>query len=72
MSFGTPAVGTNVSGIRDTIGDGVIGYLASDDPSNIAEKTSSLGERSVSRNVQITCARNILKTGGRVERKGVD
>jgi len=40
MSCGTPAVGTNVCGIRDTIEDGVTGYLASDDPSDIAEKIS--------------------------------
>jgi phosphatidylinositol alpha-1,6-mannosyltransferase len=38
MSCGTPAVGTDVFGIRDTIEDGVTGYLASDDPSDIAEK----------------------------------
>jgi glycosyltransferase involved in cell wall biosynthesis len=40
MSCGTPAVGTNVFGIRDTIEEGVTGYLASDDPSDIAEKIS--------------------------------
>lgn len=40
MSCGTPAVGTNVFGIRDTIDDGVTGYLASDDPCDIAEQIS--------------------------------
>jgi len=40
MSCGTPAVGTNVFGIRDTIDDGVTGYLASDDPDDIARKIS--------------------------------
>lgn len=40
MSCGTPAVGTNVFGIRDTIEDGVTGYLTSDDPADIAEKIS--------------------------------
>lgn len=40
MSCGTPAVGTDVFGIRDTIEDGVTGYLASDYPSDIAEKIS--------------------------------
>jgi glycosyltransferase involved in cell wall biosynthesis len=40
MSCGTPAVGTNVFGIRDTIEEEVTGYLASDDPSDIAEKIS--------------------------------
>ncbi|MGZ4892519.1 MAG: glycosyltransferase family 4 protein [Halobacteriota archaeon] len=40
MSCGTPAVGTNVFGIRDTIEEGVTGHLASDDPSDIAEKIS--------------------------------
>jgi glycosyltransferase involved in cell wall biosynthesis len=40
MSCGTPAVGTNVFGIRDTIEDGVTGYLTSDNPSDIAEKIS--------------------------------
>jgi glycosyltransferase involved in cell wall biosynthesis len=40
MSCGTPAVGTNAFGIRDTIEDGVTGYLASDDPADIAEKIS--------------------------------
>jgi glycosyltransferase involved in cell wall biosynthesis len=40
MSCGTPAVGTNVSGINDTIDDGVTGYLASDDPEDIARKIS--------------------------------
>lgn len=40
MSCGTPAVGTNVFGIRDTIVDGVTGYLASDDPDDIARKIS--------------------------------
>jgi glycosyltransferase involved in cell wall biosynthesis len=45
MSCGTPAVGTNVFGIRDTIEDGVTGYLASDDPSDIAEKISKALEK---------------------------
>jgi glycosyltransferase involved in cell wall biosynthesis len=40
MSCGTPAVGTNVFGIKDTIIDGVTGYLTSDDPAIIAEKIS--------------------------------
>ena len=40
MSCGTPAVGTNVFGIRDTVDDGVTGYLASDDPDDIARKIS--------------------------------
>jgi glycosyltransferase involved in cell wall biosynthesis len=40
MSCGTPAVGTNVFGIRDTIEDGITGYLTSDDPADIAEKIS--------------------------------
>lgn len=40
MSCGTPAVGTNVFGIRDTIEDGVTGYLTSDDPADVAEKIS--------------------------------
>lgn len=40
MSCGTPAVGTNVFGIRDTIEDGVTGYLTSDDPADIAKKIS--------------------------------
>ncbi len=40
MSCGTPAVGTAVFGIKDTIEDGVTGYLASDDPSDIADKIS--------------------------------
>jgi glycosyltransferase involved in cell wall biosynthesis len=40
MSCGTPAVGTDVFGIRDTIEDGVTGYLTSDDPADIAEKIS--------------------------------
>jgi len=40
MSCGTPAVGTNVLGIKDTIDDGVTGYLASDDPDDIASKIS--------------------------------
>jgi glycosyltransferase involved in cell wall biosynthesis len=45
MSCGTPAVGTNVFGIRDTIEDGVTGYLTSDDPSDIAEKISQALEK---------------------------
>ena len=40
MSCGTPAVGTNVFGIRDTIIDGVTGYLTSDDPATIAKQIS--------------------------------
>jgi glycosyltransferase involved in cell wall biosynthesis len=40
MSCGTPVVGTDVFGIRDTIENGVTGYLASDDPGDIAEKMS--------------------------------
>ena len=40
MSCGTPAVGTDVFGIRDTIEDGVTGYLTSDDPADIAERIS--------------------------------
>ncbi len=40
MSCATPAVGTNVFGIRDTIIDGVTGYLTSDDPTDIAKKIS--------------------------------
>ena len=38
MSCGTPAVGTAVFGIKDTIEEGITGYLASDDPSDIADK----------------------------------
>ncbi len=45
MSCGTPAVGTNVFGISDTIEDDVTGYLASDDPSDIAEKISKALEK---------------------------
>jgi glycosyltransferase involved in cell wall biosynthesis len=45
MACGTPAVGTNVFGISDTIEDGVTGYLASDDPSDIAEKISTALEK---------------------------
>ncbi len=37
MSCGTPAVGTAVFGIRDTIEEGVTGYLTSDDPNDIAD-----------------------------------
>jgi len=40
MSCGTPAVGTHVLGIRDTVDDGVTGYVASDDPDDIARKIS--------------------------------
>jgi glycosyltransferase involved in cell wall biosynthesis len=45
MACGTPAVGTNVFGISDTIEDDVTGYLASDDPSDIAEKISTALEK---------------------------
>ncbi len=38
MSCGTPAVGTAVFGIKDTIEEGVTGYLTSDDPTDIADK----------------------------------
>jgi len=38
MSCGTPAVGTAVFGIKDTIEDGVTGYVTSDDPADIADK----------------------------------
>jgi len=41
MSCGTPAVGTSVFGIKDTIEDGITGYLTSDDPADIAEKISA-------------------------------
>ncbi len=40
MFCGTPAVGTNVFGIRDTIEDGVTGYLTSADPEDIGNKIS--------------------------------
>ena len=40
MFCGTPAVGTNVFGISDTIADGVSGYLTSTDPEDIANKIS--------------------------------
>ncbi len=40
MFCGTPAVGTNVFGISDTIADGVTGYLTSTDPEDIANKIS--------------------------------
>ena len=40
MFCGTPAVGTNVFGISDTIEDGVTGYLTSADPEDIANKIS--------------------------------
>lgn len=40
MFCGTPAVGTNVFGIRDTIEDGVTGYLTSADPEDIRNKIS--------------------------------
>ena len=40
MFCGTPAVGTNVFGISDTIADGVTGYLTSADPEDIANKIS--------------------------------
>ena len=40
MSCGTPAVGTKVLGIKDTMVDGVTGYLASNDPCDIAKKIS--------------------------------
>jgi glycosyltransferase involved in cell wall biosynthesis len=40
MFCGTPAVGTNVFGIRDTIADGVTGYLTSADPEDIRNKIS--------------------------------
>jgi len=40
MFCGTPAVGTNVFGISDTIEEGVTGYLTSADPEDIAKKIS--------------------------------
>ncbi len=40
MFCGTPAIGTNVFGIRDTIEDGVTGYLTSADPEDIRKKIS--------------------------------
>jgi glycosyltransferase involved in cell wall biosynthesis len=40
MFCGTPAVGTNVFGISDTIEEGVTGYLTSADPEDIAMKIS--------------------------------
>jgi glycosyltransferase involved in cell wall biosynthesis len=62
MFCGTPAVGTNVFGIRDTIEDGVTGYLTSADPEDIRIKISkALGDDQL----PLTCREYALRNYSR-------
>jgi glycosyltransferase involved in cell wall biosynthesis len=62
MFCGTPAVGTNVFGISDTIEDGVTGYLTSADPEDIANKIlKALHDDQLS----ITCREHALQNYSR-------